>query len=302
MTIKTNHKHVDMEGLVFLPYLHEWNSSSNLVTLITTACQVFSSEPPLFAKPKIAPPPISTSAASTSVSMTGSAATPYSASVFAARLGNGNPNPSTYALPPSSSSSSSSSSVHPQLSGEALLKAKREKLIQDITMTLYSDLHDLQMKIRDELNTEFNHEQYLSYSQGAAESNLDELKRCIVSLRDSMNEVEEKRQALRSWSEQAEVEEAKIEMESRFEPYDDLSAQIVRLNAEISAIDDAFYHLERCLVAGNNKTVDLTVFLKETRKLARQQFLCRAHLRKINAFCMQQQHQQWQGAASGKEH
>lgn len=64
MTIKSNHKHVDIEGLVFLPYLHDWKLESNLVSLISFACKAFSAEPPLFAKPKnplpTPPPPIRT--------------------------------------------------------------------------------------------------------------------------------------------------------------------------------------------------------------------------------------------------
>ncbi len=51
MTIKTNHRHVDMQGMVFLPYLHEWKSDSNLEGLVEITSNVFSIEPPLFAKP-----------------------------------------------------------------------------------------------------------------------------------------------------------------------------------------------------------------------------------------------------------
>ena len=51
MTIKSNHRHVDMQGLVFLPYLHEWKQDSNLVGLVEITSNVFSIEPPLFSKP-----------------------------------------------------------------------------------------------------------------------------------------------------------------------------------------------------------------------------------------------------------
>lgn len=33
MMIKNNHKNVDMQGLVYLPYLHTWSNSSNLVII-----------------------------------------------------------------------------------------------------------------------------------------------------------------------------------------------------------------------------------------------------------------------------
>jgi hypothetical protein len=51
MIIKQNHRHVDMNGFVYLPYLHEWNSTHSLLPLIEVASSVFSIEPPLFTKP-----------------------------------------------------------------------------------------------------------------------------------------------------------------------------------------------------------------------------------------------------------
>eukprot|EP01033_Poteriospumella_lacustris_P011851 gene11852-8448_t len=57
MIIKQNHRHVDMNGFVYLPYLHEWNTSHSLVPLIEVASSVFSIEPPLFTKPAAAPVP-----------------------------------------------------------------------------------------------------------------------------------------------------------------------------------------------------------------------------------------------------
>lgn len=48
MIIKHNHKHVDMNGLVYLPYLHDWNVNSNLLQMVEVASAIFSGEPPLF--------------------------------------------------------------------------------------------------------------------------------------------------------------------------------------------------------------------------------------------------------------
>ena len=53
MIIKPNHKQVDTQGLVYLPYLHGWNpSSSSLVDMVTALCQVFGEDPPVYAKSK----------------------------------------------------------------------------------------------------------------------------------------------------------------------------------------------------------------------------------------------------------
>jgi hypothetical protein len=40
-----------------VPYLAEWNASSNLEMLVDVISSVFSHEPPLFARPRGQPPP-----------------------------------------------------------------------------------------------------------------------------------------------------------------------------------------------------------------------------------------------------
>lgn len=68
MCIKPNHKHVGLDGMVYLPYLAEWNASTTIPTTIATAAssstrgsnlielviwmsRLFGEEPPCFAKP-----------------------------------------------------------------------------------------------------------------------------------------------------------------------------------------------------------------------------------------------------------
>ena len=68
MCIKPNHKHVGLDGMVYLPYLAEWNASTTISTTIATAAssstrgsnlielviwmsRLFGEEPPCFAKP-----------------------------------------------------------------------------------------------------------------------------------------------------------------------------------------------------------------------------------------------------------
>lgn len=50
MIVHSNHRNVDIEGLVHVPYLLSWSSSSSLLDLIHILCSVFSSEPPLYTK------------------------------------------------------------------------------------------------------------------------------------------------------------------------------------------------------------------------------------------------------------
>ncbi|XP_068250029.1 tumor susceptibility gene 101 protein isoform X5 [Palaemon carinicauda] len=56
MLIKAS-RHVDQNGKVYLPYLHEWNpSSSDLPGLIQIMIMTFSEMPPVYSKPKTAQP------------------------------------------------------------------------------------------------------------------------------------------------------------------------------------------------------------------------------------------------------
>ncbi len=161
-------------------------------------------------------------------------------------------------------------------------KDKRARLIAEVTGRMRDDLQVQQVVLRDELDAEFAVERYLDQSGEAARQKLAELKTSLAAFEAALQAIAAKDQELSAW-EEAQKSQPPLEAESRLEAYDDLGAQVVRLNAELNAIDDAFYFLERALVDENNKTVDLTSFLKETRRLARQQFMCKAHLMKINA-------------------
>ena len=52
MAIKENHRHVGMDGRVYMPYLHEWGAQTHeLRELAVWMSSLFGSEPPCYAKP-----------------------------------------------------------------------------------------------------------------------------------------------------------------------------------------------------------------------------------------------------------
>eukprot|EP00802_Teleaulax_amphioxeia_P020772 Tamp_21072.p1 GENE.Tamp_21072~~Tamp_21072.p1 ORF type:complete len:329 (+),score=62.23 Tamp_21072:44-988(+) len=51
MMIKPNHHHVDVQGLVYLPYLHGWTRNSSVVDMLLALEEVFGREPFIFKKP-----------------------------------------------------------------------------------------------------------------------------------------------------------------------------------------------------------------------------------------------------------
>lgn len=50
MVIKENHKHVGSDGMIYMPYLNQWNNNSNLVDMVLMMSSIFGADPPVFAK------------------------------------------------------------------------------------------------------------------------------------------------------------------------------------------------------------------------------------------------------------
>jgi ESCRT-I complex subunit TSG101 len=98
-----------------------------------------------------------------------------------------------------------------------------------------------------------------------------------------MREVETKTEELKQWAE-AQSRRDPDDMDAVLEPFDHISSQLVRLSAEQHAAEDLIDCLEKALLNG---AIDLPTMLKETRRLASQQFLARMHVMKINASLQQ---------------
>jgi hypothetical protein len=105
-----------------------------------------------------------------------------------------------------------------------------------------------------------------------------------AAIEDELVGMERKEEQLEAWKASKEVdltsEEISQQLSAHLKPYDDLSEQLVKLQAEHNAIDDAMYYLEKALQRGH-PSMTLDVFLIKTRDLADRQFICRAHIRKI---------------------
>lgn len=155
-------------------------------------------------------------------------------------------------------------------------------------MRMYEEIDRKQRILRDELDAEMALSSTLSESADQAQRVLRDLKASTAQYTEALATLTKQSEEFDLWNAD-QANHPALTAEERALPFDALSAQIVRLHSEVNAIDDAFYHLERALASSRNQGVDLSTFLKETRQLARKQFLCKAHLKKINAECMQQQ-------------
>jgi len=308
MTVKQNHQHVSANGLCYLPYLHEWTDRSNLVSLIEITSSVFSIEPPLFSKPPASSTP---------------SPSPSSHSNLSGRENSYNANPSPYPMATTSSSSaihyasftpvalSTTPNASPTSGMAATASAsagnawgigqmtsnlsnaslrseedKRLELVDQVTMRLYEAIDNKQRILRDELDNQISLGGKLATSSDAALKALSEQVQLKVDTAEAIEKMNGRIAALDKWCSEEGSKPPPPAIE-RLEPFDPVSAQIVRISSEVNSIDDAFYFLERALASSRNESVDLNTFLKECRLLARKQFLGKAHLRKINAHCLQ---------------
>lgn len=312
MTIKPNHRHVDMQGCCFLPYLHEWKAESNVLGLVDMVSMVFSAEPPLFSRPQgslptntsgtLARPAVSNpSPTTTTAAIPAVVATPITTTSSAIPSNNsyGTSMNSMIGTPAVNTMNSSVvAAVNPWSTTmskptQPTEEEKRTKLLEDVTMRLQEELHKKYVVLRDEMMIEFKNEHDLSNSQRESESIRSQLVPLIAELNQAIESLETKEKDLQTWIDE-EANKPKPTAEDQLIVFDDLSQQIIKLQSEINAIDDTLYYMERALIANNTnnsdvsvnkKNIDLQMFLKESRNLARKQFLCKAHLMKIQAYC-----------------
>ena len=348
MTIKANHRHVDMQGCIYLPYLHEWAQSSDLNGLIEIASNVFSFDPPLFTKPagSAATQPVVTnpyaSAAQTYATnpvagptnvatltaypsntssrpvtvVTGNVISsnmnamnnmntmnnPVNTSAMAMNTpvtnygysSNPNPNPTnTYGLPATSASAglfvtnnnninnSSNNNMNSMnsMSSQKAAQEKHDHLLMEVTSKIQQEIYRHQQDLKKDLDREFANAKYLDKSSETLSRGKQETATIVSQLESALLTVKEKENLLKEWDSEQSTR-SRPEVEELIFSYDDLSNQILKLNAESNAIDDLLYFLEKRLM---NHKLDLNNFLKESRQLARRQFMCKAHLMKIQA-------------------
>ena len=153
MVIKANHPHVDTQGLVYLPYLHNWNpSTSTLKDLVSVMCGVFGNHPPLFSK------------VNSSSSNSSSAHAQFATAK--ARVVQGTPIPTPYphnSSPPSSYSSSTSGygNYHSRAAPvqgvvtsmhipDHLKEQNKDKLVQEVTNKFQEEILMMQTRIKGE--------------------------------------------------------------------------------------------------------------------------------------------------------
>uniref|UniRef100_A0A671G1Y9 Tumor susceptibility 101 n=1 Tax=Rhinolophus ferrumequinum TaxID=59479 RepID=A0A671G1Y9_RHIFE len=286
MTIKTG-KHVDANGKIYLPYLHEWkHPQSDLLGLIQVMIVVFGDEPPVFSRPTMSasyPPYQATGPPNTSY-MPGM---PSGISPFPSGYP---PNPSGYPgcpYPAGGPYPATTSSQYPSQPPVTTVGPSRDGTISEDTIraSLISAVSDkLRWRMKEEMDRAQAELNALKRTEEDLKKGHQKLEEMVTRLDQEVAEVDKNIELLRKKDEELSSALEKMENQSENNDIDEviiptapLYKQILNLYAEENAIEDTIFYLGEALRRG---VIDLDVFLKHVRLLSRKQFQLRALMQK----------------------
>lgn len=286
MMIKTG-KHVDANGKVYLPYLHEWKPpQSDLYGLIQVMIVVFGEEPPVFSRP-------SAQATYPAFPATGPPNTSYMPTTPSLPYSQGHsPNPGVfqgYPYPATGSGypSTSGSSIYTPVSSVPAVGPTRDGTIGEDTIraSLVSAVSDkLRRRMKEEMDGAQAELDALKRTEEDLKRGHQNLENMVTKLDTEMAEVDRNIDRLKQKDEELTAALERMENQAEDNDIDDvivptapLYKQILNLYAEENAIEDTIFYLGEAL---RRDVIDLDVFLKHVRLLSRKQFQLRALMQK----------------------
>ena len=317
MYLKENHKHVGSDGKVYLPYLHEWRlPTHNLVELVVAMSSVFSAEPPVFTKR-----PGRTSGSSSVHSSATSNTSNNNSHSFATAEVHMTDEEAIAAVAAAEAQEQAERErrrlaeetrreqealaeqrrieaeerrqevlrrqEEEQLNEQRAWEARRtgqvrQQVVEKIRVHLAQQARQTQLTIANDIERDMNRLRLAKEQK--IDVQLQDLKEKEQYLQQQLAVAEEKKEDLQEWIAQA--EEAKktketqpVSIDDKVVPASSVHAQMMDLAAENAALTDALYFLDKALFQGH---LECDVHLKQVRKLAKKQFLVRAHLIKIH--------------------
>uniref|UniRef100_A0A4W6EIP8 Tumor susceptibility 101a n=1 Tax=Lates calcarifer TaxID=8187 RepID=A0A4W6EIP8_LATCA len=266
MMIKTG-KHIDANGKIYLPYLHEWkHPQSDLYGLIQVMIVVFGEEPPVFSRPTTQAPYQAFQAAGPP-NREGYQGYQYQA-------GNSYPATAGPAHYPTQPPVSTVGQTRDGTIGEDTIRASLISAVSDkLRWRMKEEMDRAQAELdalkRTEEDLKKGH-QKLEEMVSRLDQEVTEVDRNIELLKRKDDELSEALEKMENQSENNDIDDVIV-------PTAPLYKQILNLYAEENAIEDTIFYLGEALRRG---VIDLEVFLKHVRLLSRKQFQLRALMQK----------------------
>ena len=301
MMIKEKHKHVASNGMVYMSYFHSWNSySHNLVDACHAMSRIFGNDPPVYARPPgstiptTSPSPPSYSDIQSSASLAAST-TPTSTQPSASSSTSGGLSTEERRRLAELEREAAEANAAVEAARRADKKEEEDRqlvyrlkndIVESTNETLQAHLDVSKVQIQEYLTDQMVLEKCNRYITGDISDvasgqtvyltkQKEELQRCLKDIQKSIDEMEV---FIRKAEKNKEDQEESISVDDLALPEDIHSAQMVCFSAENAAITDALYFLDKGLV---DQRIDVETHLRAVRKLARKQFLTRAHLLKV---------------------
>jgi ESCRT-I complex subunit TSG101 len=163
---------------------------------------------------------------------------------------------------------------------------KREQVKDQVLQKVIKHLNDVSMETKMQAQNYQRDQQRLNIAEEKLEKQLQLYQEAKNILEEKLAIVEIKTVEMEDWLDSATAAEQNGDSATKQKSVDDLvqpvskvHQQMLDLSAENASLTDALYFLDRCLYMGN---IDCDTHLKHVRRLAKRQFLARAHLMKIN--------------------
>ncbi|KAJ8343182.1 hypothetical protein SKAU_G00305110 [Synaphobranchus kaupii] len=284
MMIKTG-KHIDANGKIYLPYLHEWkHPQSDLYGLIQVMIVVFGEEPPVFSRPTTQTPFQASGPPNASYMPGMPTVSPYGPGHTANPGGypgytgypSGNSYPAT-AGPNHYTSQTPVTPVGPSRDGTIGEDTIRASLLSAVSDKLRWRMKEEMDRAQAELDALKRTEEDLKKGHQRLEDMVSRLDQEVAEVDRNIDLLKKKDEELSTALEKMENQSENNDIDDVIVPTAPLYKQILNLYAEENAIEDTIFYLGEALRRG---VIDLEVFLKHVRLLARKQFQLRALMQK----------------------
>lgn len=300
MYLKENHPHVGSDGMVYLPYTHEWNPRTHsLIEMIVAMSSVFSADPPVFtrstpapapAPPPSPPPPVYHPPVSNTYS-------PPSDDYVASSTSRQQDLESERYLQEQMDLIAAQEASEKEQAIEAARRAEQERqqqieaqkqweekktddLKQRLNQKIHTHLVHLASQTKTSVQADWLDEEKLKKSKETIDMQLKQLEAADRQLNEAIATIDAKTAEVNDFLEKnGESKDEEVSVDDICQPVSKLHTQMLDLSAENAALTDALYFVDRAMYMGQ---MDCTTHLKSVRKLAKRQFLIRAHLIKIN--------------------
>jgi ESCRT-I complex subunit TSG101 len=307
MYLKENHPHVGNDGMVYMPYTHEWNQRTHsLIEMVVAMSSVFSADPPVFTRtspaPAPAPPPrpvannlpppaydsgyIGPNSGSTDTSAESERYIQEQIAAIMAKEAEEvmakEAQEANRAAEIARKAAKDEEEAKQTLAKQKLWEQQKQARIKEqVAQKIQAHLQRKKKECEANFQADWRDQHYLKHSKTKVEEEIEQLSKTKDELQKYIATVDTKTTEIKEWlGDHAESKHNEpSSVDDLCQPVSKVHAQMLDLSAENAALSDTLYFLDRGMYSGH---IDCTTHLKTVRKLAKRQFLIRAHLIRID--------------------